>query len=226
MEFLVKFDVHLPDGSPRTEVDERDSNEAAAAAKLADERHLVRLWKTPVMARPKPSAWTGRTARRSSMVCSAPGDGGLDARHGHSARAPPERPGEPPAEQLSASPSAAHPGLPPGGHAGPTIRSRRHRPGSPTHRAPDRRNVHRSGERRHTRAGRQRRLADRPAGRAISATRCGPTAATSSTSDHAVPATAAPRSWRVARAATTSTPARTRSAPRSRSRPPHPRSTG
>ena len=47
MEFLVEFDVHVPDGAARSEVEERESNEAAAAAKLAAEGHLVRIWKRP-----------------------------------------------------------------------------------------------------------------------------------------------------------------------------------
>jgi muconolactone delta-isomerase len=48
VEFLVEFDVNVPDGAPRTEVEERESNEAAAAAKLAEEGHLVRVWKPPL----------------------------------------------------------------------------------------------------------------------------------------------------------------------------------
>jgi muconolactone D-isomerase len=45
MEFLVEFDVHVPDGTPQAEVDERDSAESSAAARLAAAGHLVRLWK-------------------------------------------------------------------------------------------------------------------------------------------------------------------------------------
>ena len=48
MEFLVGFDVNVPDGAARPEVEERLSNEAAAAAKLAEEGHLIRIWKPPV----------------------------------------------------------------------------------------------------------------------------------------------------------------------------------
>jgi muconolactone delta-isomerase len=48
VEFLVEFDVNVPDGAPRSEVEERERGEAAAAAKLADEGHLVRIWKPPV----------------------------------------------------------------------------------------------------------------------------------------------------------------------------------
>ncbi len=45
MEFLVEFDVHVPEGTPESEVDERDRAESSAAATLADAGHLVRLWK-------------------------------------------------------------------------------------------------------------------------------------------------------------------------------------
>jgi muconolactone delta-isomerase len=48
MEFLVEFDVHVPDGTPASEVEARNSAEASAAARLVDEGHLVRLWKPPV----------------------------------------------------------------------------------------------------------------------------------------------------------------------------------
>jgi muconolactone delta-isomerase len=44
MEFLVEFDVHVPDGTPAAEVAERQRAEAVAAAALAKEGHLVRLW--------------------------------------------------------------------------------------------------------------------------------------------------------------------------------------
>ena len=48
MEFLVGFDVTIPDGTPESEIEKRASAEAAAAARLAREGHLVRLWKPPV----------------------------------------------------------------------------------------------------------------------------------------------------------------------------------
>ena len=48
MEFFVEFEVNVPDGTPESEVEERDKAEASAAAKLVDEGHLVRLWKRPV----------------------------------------------------------------------------------------------------------------------------------------------------------------------------------
>ncbi len=50
MEFLVEFDVHVPAGATESEVNCREGAEASAAAKLADEGHLVRLWKPPATA--------------------------------------------------------------------------------------------------------------------------------------------------------------------------------
>jgi muconolactone delta-isomerase len=51
MEFLVEFEVNVPDRTPQTEVDQRGSAEAAAAAELARQGHLVRLWRAPGEAR-------------------------------------------------------------------------------------------------------------------------------------------------------------------------------
>jgi muconolactone delta-isomerase len=48
MEFLVELEVNVPDGTPESEVKERESAEASAAARLVDEGHLVRVWKHPV----------------------------------------------------------------------------------------------------------------------------------------------------------------------------------
>jgi muconolactone delta-isomerase len=48
MEFLVGFDVTIPDGTPESEVRERVSAAAIAAAGLARQGHLVRLWRPPV----------------------------------------------------------------------------------------------------------------------------------------------------------------------------------
>jgi muconolactone D-isomerase len=45
MEFLVEFDVEVPDGTSETEVERRNRAEADAAAGLAVEGHLLRLWR-------------------------------------------------------------------------------------------------------------------------------------------------------------------------------------
>jgi muconolactone D-isomerase len=47
-EFLVEFEVNVPDGTSAAEVKERQDAEASAAARLANEGHLVRVWKQPV----------------------------------------------------------------------------------------------------------------------------------------------------------------------------------
>jgi muconolactone delta-isomerase len=47
MEFLVEFEVNVPDGTPVAEVKDRENAEASVAAKLVDEGHLVRLWNRP-----------------------------------------------------------------------------------------------------------------------------------------------------------------------------------
>jgi muconolactone delta-isomerase len=53
MEFLVQFELDIPDGVSESEVEDRERAEAAAAESLADEGHLVRLWQA--------SVGTGRT---------------------------------------------------------------------------------------------------------------------------------------------------------------------
>ena len=47
MEFLVEFEVNVPDGAPASEVEARNRAEASAAARLVNEGHLLRLWKPP-----------------------------------------------------------------------------------------------------------------------------------------------------------------------------------
>ena len=47
MEFLVEFEVNVPAGASTDEVEDRETAEASAAARLAEEGHLVRLWKVP-----------------------------------------------------------------------------------------------------------------------------------------------------------------------------------
>jgi muconolactone delta-isomerase len=47
-EFMVEFEVNIPDGTPDSEVKDREDAEATAAARLVDEGHLVRVWKVHV----------------------------------------------------------------------------------------------------------------------------------------------------------------------------------
>src|SRR4030081_3044716 len=46
MEFLVAFALDIPAGTPKSEISDRENAEAAATAKLADEGHLVRVWRS------------------------------------------------------------------------------------------------------------------------------------------------------------------------------------
>jgi len=48
VEFLVEFQVDVPKGTPESEIAERERAEAASAADLAREGHLVRIWKPQV----------------------------------------------------------------------------------------------------------------------------------------------------------------------------------
>jgi len=48
MEFLVEFEIKIPEGTTESEVEDREDAEAEAAAKLVEEGHLVRVWKLPV----------------------------------------------------------------------------------------------------------------------------------------------------------------------------------
>jgi muconolactone delta-isomerase len=48
VEFLVEFDIDVPEGTPERDVKQREGAEAAASADLARQGNLVRLWKPPV----------------------------------------------------------------------------------------------------------------------------------------------------------------------------------
>ena len=49
MEFLVEFEQEVPAETPQPEVEQRQRAESAAAAKLAEDGHLVRLWRRPLL---------------------------------------------------------------------------------------------------------------------------------------------------------------------------------
>ena len=49
MEFLVEFEFEVPAGTPDAEVEQRQRAESAAAAELAEDGHLVRLWRRPLV---------------------------------------------------------------------------------------------------------------------------------------------------------------------------------
>ena len=45
MEFLVDFDMNIPEGMPEAEIKKREDDEASAVAELADKGHVLRIWK-------------------------------------------------------------------------------------------------------------------------------------------------------------------------------------
>jgi muconolactone D-isomerase len=49
MEFLVEFELEVPAGTPHEEIERRTRAESDAAAKLAEDGHLVRLWRRPLV---------------------------------------------------------------------------------------------------------------------------------------------------------------------------------
>jgi muconolactone D-isomerase len=49
MEFLVEFEVEVPAGTPDEQLEQRQRAESTAAAKLAEDGHLVRLWRRPLV---------------------------------------------------------------------------------------------------------------------------------------------------------------------------------
>ena len=51
MEFLVEFELTVPDGTTDAEVKDRQDAEVRAAAKLAEDGHLLRVWKRPIPGR-------------------------------------------------------------------------------------------------------------------------------------------------------------------------------
>jgi muconolactone D-isomerase len=48
MEFLVEFELDVPEGTAESEVEDRNNAESSAAAELAAEGHLARVWSRPV----------------------------------------------------------------------------------------------------------------------------------------------------------------------------------
>ena len=47
MEFLVNFEINIPVGALQSEVQTREDAEAVAVAQLAEQGHVVRIWKLP-----------------------------------------------------------------------------------------------------------------------------------------------------------------------------------
>jgi muconolactone delta-isomerase len=53
VEFLTTMTTNVPEGTPDTEVDSTKKQEAAHSRDLAEQGHLLRLWKPPV----EPGEW-------------------------------------------------------------------------------------------------------------------------------------------------------------------------
>ena len=94
MEFLVEFDVQVPAGTPQSEVETASTAESAAAAKLADEGHLVRLWSGRQPATGQTAVGLYRADSEAQLDASAlrPAARRVAAGHGHAARVPSQRP--------------------------------------------------------------------------------------------------------------------------------------
>jgi muconolactone delta-isomerase len=50
MEFLVEFEVEVPEGTAEHEVEQRELAEAEATARLAEDGHLLRVWRRNAVA--------------------------------------------------------------------------------------------------------------------------------------------------------------------------------
>jgi muconolactone D-isomerase len=126
---MVAFDANVPDGAPSRR-GRGAAERRGGRAKLAEEGHLVRIWKPPVapgeikalgLYRAKGRRKTGETSGRDDSETQL--DGLLGALRladwiGVTVtplEPHPNDPGEPPAEQLPASRPSPDPGLPPGG---------------------------------------------------------------------------------------------------------------
>jgi hypothetical protein len=130
MEVLVEFKVEVPAGTPDAEVEQHQRAESAAAAKLAEDGHLVRLWRRPLAGDGTTAiGCTAPTARPRSTVARRRAPRRRAACHGHAARGAPQRSGRRPLDERAASRPFPDPGLPPRSHPGRTARPRRPRPG-------------------------------------------------------------------------------------------------
>ena len=63
MEYLVTMTTRVPDGTPEEAVADIRAREAARSRELADQGHLLRLWRPPL-----------RPANRARWVAAPPGD--------------------------------------------------------------------------------------------------------------------------------------------------------
>jgi muconolactone delta-isomerase len=50
MEFLVEFEIEVPEGTQESDIEERSRAEASATARFANEGHLFRVWRRNAVA--------------------------------------------------------------------------------------------------------------------------------------------------------------------------------
>jgi len=67
MEFFVEFEVTVPAGTAASEVDSREEDEATAAAQLARQGNLLRIWKLPARSGDAPTLGLYRADSRSEL---------------------------------------------------------------------------------------------------------------------------------------------------------------
>ena len=54
MQFLVEFEIEVTAGTPDEQVEQHQRAESAAVAKLAEDGHLIRLWRRPLVGDEQP----------------------------------------------------------------------------------------------------------------------------------------------------------------------------
>jgi muconolactone D-isomerase len=162
VEFLVEFQVDVPKGTPESDVAGRERAEAAAAADLAREGHLVRLWK-PQVASGRGTAVGLYRADSEAQLASLLGALPLNDWMRVTVTRLDPHPNDPTRTSASMG-QLPNPRLTPiyrlDATVGRPTRSRPDRAGSSPHCAADGRNLHGSGDHRDARPGCQRRLAD------------------------------------------------------------------
>lgn len=109
MEFLVEFEVEVPAGTPDAEVEQHQRAESAAVAKLAEDGHLLRLWRRPLVGDGTTAIGLYRADSEAAldgllaalpladwrrMPAAAAADRLRGVCHGHAARGAPQRSGD------------------------------------------------------------------------------------------------------------------------------------
>ncbi len=95
MEFLVEFELDIPDSVPKSEIEAREKSEAGAAETLADQGHLVRLWRASVDTGPTRVLGLYRAGSRAELdaLLGALHAVRMDANLHYATHSSPERPG-------------------------------------------------------------------------------------------------------------------------------------